>query len=156
VKVLVDVPEDSIGAVSVGDRMSFTVHASASQAFTGTVSFVAEAADPMTSSFRVELETRNPDRALRPGMIAEVTVVRAVREDALVVPLAAVVPRRGDHLVFLVEGGRAAQRVVRLERIVGSEAVVASGLEPGERVIVSGQRTVEDGQLIEIEPAAAP
>jgi multidrug efflux pump subunit AcrA (membrane-fusion protein) len=60
-----------------------------------------------SNSFAVELEADNADGALKAGMIAQVSLVRRMREAAVVVPLAAVVPRKGEHYVFVVEDGRA-------------------------------------------------
>jgi membrane fusion protein (multidrug efflux system) len=150
VKVVVNIPERDIGAVQVGDALSFEVAAVPGTVFTGTVRFVAEAAARGANAFPVEIATPNPERALRPGMVAEVSLVRRVREGVMVLPLAAVIPSKGEELVYVLAGDRAAGRVVRVDAIVGHEAVISGGIEPGDRVIVRGHRALQDGTLVEL------
>ena len=75
----------------------------------------------------------------------------------MVVPLAAVIPRKGEHYVFTVENGRAVRKRILLGDLVGSEAMVEGGLAAGERMVVEGHRGLQDGMAVtESEaPAAA-
>jgi len=153
VKIAVDVPEDSIGAVETGMTIPFRRAGAETDPRSGEVVFAAESADAASHTFRVELEADNGDGRLKPGMLVNVPLQRAVREDAIVAPLHSIVPKRGDDVVFLAEDGRAAARVVRIDSIIDSDAVIASGLEAGESLIVAGQRTLQDGQRIEVQTA---
>jgi membrane fusion protein (multidrug efflux system) len=69
-----------------------------------------------------------------------------------VVPLATVLPYRGEHVVYLARDGRAVRRVVRLDRFLSTEVVIAEGLAPGDCVIVEGHRGVIDGALLDVKP----
>ena len=89
-------------------------------------------------------------------MIAQVAVVRQERADAIVVPLAAIVPWKGEHFVFAAENGRAVRKRVLIGSLTGSEAVLAGGLAAGDRIVVEGQRGLQDGMKIdEVADAAA-
>lgn len=149
VKLVVDVPERDIGAIRQGQTIPFTIRILDNRAFEGTVSFVAQAASPANNSYRVEALTPNPDGTLRAGMIASATIERARTDDALVAPLSAVIPRKGEHFVFIAREDRAVRRLVKIDRFVGTEVVLASGLEPGEELILEGHRVLVDGALIE-------
>jgi multidrug efflux pump subunit AcrA (membrane-fusion protein) len=81
-------------------------------------------------------------------MLARLEVPRRELEDALVVPMAALVDLGGRKAVWLIEDGRAHRRDVTLGPVVG-EQVVIEGLEPGARVIVEGAHAVGEGQLVE-------
>jgi len=74
--------------------------------------------------------------------------MRALREGAIAVPLAAVIPRRGEHMVYVVENGVAVRRVVGLDSLAGQEAVINRGLQPGERLVVEGHRGLQDGVAV--------
>lgn len=150
VKLLVDLPEQDAFAVKPGDLLAFTVASVPGRAFTGEVSFVAFVASRESNSFRIEAMVPNADYALKGGMIADVAVVRSVRDDALVVPLASVLPKKGEHIVFVVDQGRAVRRVVKIDAIVGDEAVLASGVHPGEDLVIEGQRVLMDGALVQV------
>ena len=113
------------------------------------VSFVSKEAPAPTFSYPAELVIDEPPAELRPGMIVDVTIERAVLDNAIAVPLAAVIPRRGEHVVFLYRDGMAERTVVWINTMLNGEAVIKSGLEPGNQVIVSGHRTLQDGTPVE-------
>jgi len=155
VKVAFDVPERDIEAVAPGQTKPFTLAAVPGREFTGSVSFVSSQAARDSNSFAVELEAG----ALKAGMIAQVEMVRRMREAAVVVPLAAVVPYKGQHYVFVVENGRVVRRRVLVDALIGHEAVIEGGLEIGERVVVEGHRGLQDGMAVEVStesPGAVP
>lgn len=158
VKIRFNVPERDVLCVRAATSVSFTVAALPEQTFTGTVSFVSQAADEASNAYAVELMIKNVDGRLRPGMIADVALVRRVIADALVVPLAAVVPHKGAHVVYLVERladgtNRAVRRVVQMDAPQGYEVVLSSGVRTGEQVIIEGQREVQDGSLLDVRGA---
>ncbi len=152
VKLALDVPERDIAAVQMGTEIPFTILILDHASFTGTVTHIAEAASPANNSYRVEATLANEDRVLRAGMIATATLLRARREEAVVVPLSAVIPRRGEHFVFLARDNRAVRRLVKIDRILGADVILAEGLEPGEELIIEGHRELIDGALIERVP----
>ena len=156
VKVAFDVPEQDILSVQAGQVKSFTLASLPGREFTGQVTFVSSQAARESNSFAVELEAENADGALKAGMIAQVAVVRQERADAIVVPLAAIVPWKGEHFVFAAENGRAVRKRVLIGSLTGSEAVLAGGLAAGDRIVVEGQRGLQDGMKIdEVADAAA-
>jgi len=148
VKLAVDIPERDISAVGSGKTLPFTVTACGECVLTGVVSFVSVSADPRNNSFRVEADVENTQRLLRAGMIADVTIERGVRKNAVVVPLTAVIPQKGEHVAYVVRDGRAERRVVRLDAIVGREAVIAAGLSRREMLVVEGHRSLRDGMAV--------
>ena len=153
VKVVFDVPEQDVGAVQPGQMKKFTLAAVPGREFEGAVTFASSQASRESNSFAVELETGNADGLLKAGMIAQVALVRRERAGAIVVPLAAVVPRKGEYYVFTVADGRAVRKRVLVDSLTGHEAVLESGLAAGERVVVEGHRGLQDGMKV-AEPAA--
>jgi membrane fusion protein (multidrug efflux system) len=119
-------------------------------AFTGRVTFVSGVARRENNAFRIEASVANAGRRLKGGMIARAEIARGTVEAAVAVPLAAVVPRKGDHVVFVLRGERAERRVVRIESITGHEAILSSGLAVGETIVIEGHRALQDGMLLEV------
>jgi Cu(I)/Ag(I) efflux system membrane fusion protein len=72
--VVAQVFEDGLGRVEVGRRVEATVPAYPGEVFTGRVSLVAPALDPLTRTAAVRFELENPGHRLRPGMFATVTL----------------------------------------------------------------------------------
>jgi membrane fusion protein (multidrug efflux system) len=153
VKVAMEVPERDIAALSSVEEMSFTVAALSDRTFTGKVHFVSAKASRSSNSFMVELCLDNPEMTLRPGMIASVSLPRAVMENVVVLPLSAIIAKDGEYVIFVAESDRAARRIVKIASILEREAVIATGLKSGELVVMEGQRSLTDGCLLKIVPA---
>lgn len=148
VKVEMQVPEADILAASVAEKMEFSVEVYPDRRFAGRVEFVAAKAGRQSNSFLVELECDNGQGLLKAGMIATVRLPGEPLRDVVVLPLSAVIAENGEHIVYIADGDRAVRRVVKLETILGREAVLAAGVDAGELVIVEGQRGLSDGRLI--------
>ena len=118
----------------------------------GSVVHINPAADLQTRAFSVEVEIPNPDGALLPGMIATVALDAPVEGNELLVPQDWIVTRRESLGVFVVEGEGAATvakwQPVELGRVVHDQVVVASGFEPGQRVVVTGHRELAEGDSV--------
>lgn len=151
-KITLHVPERDVARIRPHDLLTVRAHALGNtNSFSARVTFVGHEATPPTFSYPAELVLDDPPPNLRPGMIVDVEMERAVLENAMAVPLAAVIPRRGEHVVFLYRDGIAERTVVWINTMLNGEVVIKSGLEPGDIVIVSGHRTLQDGAAVEIE-----
>ncbi len=151
VKIRFDVPERDIRTLRAGDQHRFLVSAVPDAVFTGSVHVVAQAADPGSSAFAVELAADNPDGVLRPGMIVQVELLRGVLSGAVILPIEAVVPLKGETVAYTVEDGRAIRRIVRIGAFLDTDVLVREGLEPGELVILDGNRAVLDGTPVRVQ-----
>ncbi|MFH0880788.1 MAG: efflux RND transporter periplasmic adaptor subunit [Lentisphaerota bacterium] len=154
-KLKMDIPERDILHVAAGQLIPLTVPAYPGQVFTGEVTFVASMANPDSNTFALEALVDNASGALKGGMIAKANLTRGVREEALAVPLASIVPKKGEHILFVVNNGRAERRVVKIDAINGAEAILGDGVRMGEDVVIEGQRTLQDGLLLDVRRAAA-
>ncbi len=150
-KVRAAVPDTEIRWLRTGRQAKVTVDAWRGREFDARVRYIAPAADPGARSFEVELELPNPDLALRPGMVARVTLSRRTVQDGIAVPLDALVTRVEGRVAFVVRDCRAELREVETAAVQGDRALVASGLEAGDVLVVDGQRELADGQPIRSE-----
>ncbi|MDA3799542.1 MAG: efflux RND transporter periplasmic adaptor subunit [Kiritimatiellae bacterium] len=149
-KLEVNVPEKDIFFVKVGDELAFTVDALGEKKFKGVVAFVAPEADRKSNTFLVELNYDNFKNLLKPGIIVRLKLKRKDFVGVLVVPLSSLVVEKGRYIAYTVKDGETVRNVVRLVQIIDSQAVVSSGLEVGDKLIVKGQRSVLDGTKVEI------
>ncbi|MBU2487809.1 MAG: efflux RND transporter periplasmic adaptor subunit [Proteobacteria bacterium] len=111
------------------------------QSFSGRVLKIYPYLTEKTRTARLRLEFENPDRQLKPGMYANVTLTSARAGSGIVVPQEAVIDSGVRQLVFLARGkGRFEPREVRLGMEVDdSHFQVLEGLEEGDLVVVSAQ-----------------
>jgi HlyD family secretion protein len=140
------VDEADIGRVAPGQPVVFTVDAFPGRRFEGAVEQVRKAAIVVSNvtTYTVVVAAGNPDLRLLPGMTANVRIVEARHEDVVKVPAAALrfrpEPGRGGEAgpAVYVAGpdGAAIRRPVEIGLASDGETEIASGLEPGEAVIV--------------------
>lgn len=124
---------------------------------TGRWDFTSSQVDEGTDTVQMRAVFPNPERILIDGQFANVVLRAQEAGPRLVVPLAALqVDQAGRYVLVVVGGNEVEQRRVTTGQEQGTDVVVESGLEAGERVIVEGLQKVRPGQVVAPnEPAAA-
>lgn len=123
----------------------------------GKLAFFDNAVDSATGTIALRGIFANEDEHLWPGEFVNVSLTLSVEPNALVVPQAAVQIGQNDRFVFVVKPDNTAEaRKVTVSRTVDGKTVIASGLEPGERVVVDGQLRLSNGSRVEIRSALGP
>jgi membrane fusion protein (multidrug efflux system) len=151
VKINIHVPELDIRHLKKGQKAQVSVDAFPGMKWMGIIDYMAYKADPATKTFPVRVLVDNHGNEIRPGMIARVALVRRVIPDALSVPLFAIVSKEGERLVFVEKDGVAHARAVAIGVIEGDRVQITKGIEPGDRLIVSGQTQVEEGMRVLVQ-----
>jgi len=151
VKVVVDVPEKDIGFFVVGQEGEVLLERRGRQLpARGKITYIDELADLKTRSTAMEISLDNSAGLLRSGMIVRVNLTRRVLNDAILIPLLAVIPLEVGYAVYTVENSTAERREVELGIIKGDRVQVTRGLEPGEKLIVEGHRLVAPSQKVNV------
>jgi membrane fusion protein (multidrug efflux system) len=103
-----------------------------------------------TGTFTLRAEFPNPDRLLLPGMYVRAIIQEGVAENSFVVPQRAVTrDTKGDAVaLFVGKDDKVEQRAVSIDRNVGNNWLVRSGINDGDRVIVEGSQTARVGQAV--------
>jgi RND family efflux transporter MFP subunit len=113
----------------------------------GTVTMIENTVDPATGMAMLRATMPNSDELLWPGTL--VTAEMTLRtEEAVVVPSTAVQVSQTGNFVFVVDNGVAKVQPVKVERQVGGETVIASGLNGGETVVTEGQLLLSNGTRV--------
>jgi multidrug efflux pump subunit AcrA (membrane-fusion protein) len=105
-----------------------------------------------------EIDVNNTDLSLTPGMYADTTIELEHKEDALSVPVQAVVQDANEHYVLVVDDqDRVRKRQVELGEQTSNAAEILRGLSEKERVIVGGQSNYQVGEVVKprLEPDSA-
>lgn len=137
--VLASVFERDIAAIRKNQNVPITVDAYPDRTFRGKVSYVADQVDPETRTIAVRCEVDNPDRLLKLGMFARVTLGAGTPRRVVVVPEQAVQTVDGQTVVYTREDdGHFRKTPVELGDRRSSLVEVRAGLQPGVNVVVSG------------------
>ncbi|MDQ1092838.1 membrane fusion protein (multidrug efflux system) [Xanthomonas sacchari] len=122
----------------------------------GTLEFADLDVEETTGAVTLRARFPNPDAQLLPGMYVRALVGQGVRQQALLVPQAAVdrTPR-GEAVAWVVGADNVVrQREFTTLRAVGNRWLVGDGLKPGERVVVAGRQGLSDGAKVTVKAAA--
>src|SRR5690348_7796431 len=129
-------------------------------AHTGTLNFADLAVDPQTGAVSLRAIVPNPDRTLLPGMFVKLRLTLGQRHHAFEVPQAAVLrDAQGAYLLTVGPDDKVRSKRITLDGQRGSAWVVESGLQDGDRVIVSGVQKAQPGakvQPVPYQPGAEP
>ena len=146
------IPERDVPMVHIGSVVSVHVQATGQQ-FPGKVVRFTRDVSNSTRTMLTEVDVANPDLTLTPGMYADVTFNLEEKNNALIVPVSAII--QGDQpSVMLVNGSN---RVVKRPIVLGiagaNSQEITSGLQVGDRVIIGGASTLQPGQQVNPQPA---
>jgi membrane fusion protein (multidrug efflux system) len=121
----------------------------------GSLQFSEVTVDQSTGSVTLRAEFPNPSHLLLPGMFVRARIQEGVRQQGLLVPERGVThDQRGEPVALLVGvGNKVEQRTLQTDRVVGDQWLVIGGIEPGDRVVVSGVQKAHPGD--EVTPIEA-
>ena len=118
---------------------------------TGQVTMIENTVDTATGMAMVRATMPNQDEVLWPGTLVN-TEMTLRSEEGVVVPSNAVQISQTGTFVFVVKDGAAQIQPVKVERQVGTESVIASGLNGGETVVTEGQLLLSNGTRVNPRP----
>jgi len=144
IKLEFNVPETFLATVTRGMQISAESAVYPGRRFTGEVDSIDSRVDPVSRSVTIIARIPNGEGLLKPGMFLTVALEKE-RDNVLLVPEEALVPRQGRQFVYVVEDGRAVEREVELGGRVPGLAEIRQGIAPGELVITEGTQRVRDG-----------
>ena len=139
------VPERSVGRLKEGQNANVLVRSLQKEHIKGRVSHVAVSAFPNSRLFKVEIEVNNPNLDLKPGMTASVGVITDTIPDAFVFPIDVSVMRKGDRVIFLLDGDKARMVVLEEYSISGENLIIRDSLPAAGQIIIDGQDVLFDG-----------
>lgn len=154
VKISGGVPERVSLDVTPGDSARVTFDALPGRVLVGTIRYVGTTVDADNRTIPIEIVLDNPERQVKPGMLANVQVERARFDNVIVVPQEVLYRTEDGYQAFVV-GERdgvpvALARGVKVGPSYANRVVIDSGLTDGDLLIVRGHGLVDDGTFIEV------
>ena len=118
----------------------------------GKLQFRDVTVDPTTGSVILRVVFANPQSVLLPGMFVRAVINEGVNEQAILVPQQVVFrDPKGNPLALIATAENKVQlRKLTIDRALGNQWLVTSGLAPGDRVIVEGRQRVRPGAEVRV------
>lgn len=117
----------------------------------GRIKLVSPIIDPSTGTIKITVEVSDYPANTRPGDFAEVQVITDTHPAVVLVPRFAVITDHDEQIVFIAtEDNTAERRPVEIGYSDDDNSEIISGVKVGERVVVKGQRRLENGTVLKI------
>jgi RND family efflux transporter MFP subunit len=149
-RLVANVVEKDLRAVTVGDRAAVSVDAFPGETFAGRIARLSPVLDPTTRTAQMEVEIVNQQFRLKPGMYARVDLTVEDKEGVLVVPKIALIDSQGERGVYQPgEDNKAKFRPVKVGLENNETAEILEGLSEGEQIVSTGAGALRrDDQLV--------
>jgi RND family efflux transporter MFP subunit len=155
IRVQVNVPQEAVFGLAPGVEALVRVPELPDRIFHGKVTRIAHALVPGTRTLLTEIDIRNPDGLLSPGLYCTVELHIPRESPSMIVPADAVVAG-GDGLhVAVVKNGTVHLRAVTVARDFGTMVEVRNGVEAGDTVVLNPMVDLADGSSVQTKTAVA-
>ncbi len=145
-RIFVNVPQTFVRSIRAGQETQIVLQEFPGRTFRGRVASTAGALDPASRTLLAEVRLPNADRALLPGMYAQVRFSVALPEPPWLIPATALIVREGAPQVAVVRpDGTVRYQKVDVGRDLGSSVEILSGLDGTERLVVNVPDSLREG-----------
>jgi RND family efflux transporter MFP subunit len=147
-RMRIDIPEQAIPDIQVGQTVSLTTSAWPDRNFGGRIARISPNVSSNSRTLTVEAEVENSGGALKPGQFATVRILQGKAAPAVLVPGRAVRTESGVSRVFVIKNGHAEQRLVQLGQTEGDLVQIKQGIAADEQVATSNVEQLSDGVAV--------
>jgi RND family efflux transporter MFP subunit len=135
---------DSIFTLILADQSKYP--------YPGKIFIIDRAVDPQTATIKVRLLFDNPGNVLKAGMSANLRILNNSSNQSILIPYRAAVEQMAEYFVYVVNADTVAQRKVFLGQRIRDMAIVKSGLQENEIIVVDGVQKLKDGTKVKVAP----
>jgi len=152
-RLQVAVPETEVTHIKIGEPIRWTADDYPGEHFDGKVTRAYWALDKATKTMLTETQMPNPGMKLQPGMLVNARIGIEKKEDALLLPVQALIKEKTNSFVFIYQDGRVKKAPVQVGFNDGTNVEIVAGIKPADLAIVPGQQVLRDGQLVKATEA---
>ena len=147
--VRVHIPSARVGKIAKGQSVDLNVDA-VEETLKGEVELVSPIVDPDTGTVKVTIKLSGLSKKVRPGDFTKVKLVTDSRQQAKLLPSVALIEERGEYYLFVEENGKAVRKNIEVGYVIDDRTEVIAGIKMEDRVVVKGQRNLNDGNPIKV------
>lgn len=148
-KMIMSVGEADIPYVKMGQPVKIYSELNSAVAANGRISEIAGSADQQTRTFQVKASFGNTGgQWFKPGMFAKAEIKLSSAKPQNIIPREAVIYSDEGPKVFIISGGKAYSRKVKLGMQNETEVEVTEGLQKGESVVRAGANSLKEGSFV--------
>lgn len=156
IRVYVSVPQNYSAEIRPGVRATLSLPEYPGREFSAALATTADAISQQSNTLLVEFLADNSDGALKPGGYAQVSIHLSPSSSVVSVPASALIfDEHGLHVATVLTDNRVLMKPVKIERDLGTEVDISSGLMPDDRVIDNPPDSLANGDHVKIQANGA-
>ena len=144
------VSEKDAASIKIGQEVAFSVDSYPAKQFKGKVSLFYPNVEEKTRTLQAEALVNNSDRLLKPGFFARTLIYTSAPREVVLAPITALLYDNSVIRIFVVEGNKARERVIKIGGKYGESVEVLEGLKELEQIVVVGQNNLSEGVKINV------
>lgn len=146
--------ETNVSKIQTGQEVLLKINSVSDQWFSGSITEISKVMNSQTKNYPITIAMNNKDDALVAGMYAEIKVAVDHADDAVVIPVKAIVYKEAQPVAFVVQPDGTVKEV-QLELGIndGDSYVVTDGLAAGDQIVVKGNSDLVEGDAVIIVAA---
>lgn len=148
-EVQIFIPENQLADVAVGQKATITFWALNNIQVNGTVREISPIADPATKTYKARVSITDMPADAKLGMTAKVYLANG-NENEITIPLTSIYQTGNVPQVWVVENNQVHLREITIRNYSGNNAIVDTGLKPGDTIIVSGINKLTENQTVRL------
>ena len=123
--------------------------------YNGTLSFIDSVINTNTASVSAKAQIPNPSLEIRPGVFTKVSVEGFYQKNGFKIPQIALKQDLSNTIVYVVQDGKVAKKVVKISAQDTRTATISSGLQDGDQIILDNFKKINVGSKVIPVPASA-
>ncbi|MDD2353691.1 MAG: efflux RND transporter periplasmic adaptor subunit, partial [Atribacterota bacterium] len=145
------ISEKDVGSVNIGQEAEVLIDAFPKDIFLGEVMFKGVMVDPSTKTMEIKINIINTNNIeIPPGVFSRANITIEKKIDTIIIPSSALVRKRNGVYVFVIDKDIAEQRSVVTGISQGNQVEISQGLEQDEIIVISGNQTLQDKDVVRI------
>ena len=122
--------------------------------YNGTLSFIDSVINTNTASVSAKAQIPNPNLEIRPGIFTKVSVEGFYQKNGFKIPQVALKQDLSNTIVYVVQDGKVAKKVVKIAAQDTRTATISSGLQDGDQIILDNFKMINVGSKVTPVPAS--
>ena len=144
------VSEKDAASIKIGQEVAFSVDSYPAKQFKGKVSLFYPNVEEKTRTLQAEALVNNSDRLLKPGFFARTLIYTAAPREVVLAPITALLYDNSVIRIFVIEGNKARERVIKIGGKYGEFIEVMEGLQEKEQIVIAGQNNLSEGVKVNV------
>jgi len=144
------ISEKDAASIKIGQEVAFRVDSYATKQFKGRVGLIYPNVEERTRTLQAEAIVPNANHMLKPGFFARTLIYTAAPREVVVAPITALLYDNAVIRIFVVDGDKARERVVKIGGKYGEFVEVVEGLKELEQIVVIGQNNLSEGVKVNV------